>query len=215
MIVTEMITEARILFSEQDTTNTHVSDASLLRWANKCYRLVLTALRMLNKIESSLVTALGDIAISARTLTLEKAFIRNPDSGEYQKLDIIDYTVLADIDENWLAAATGDPTHLVRGNTFTVRLYPQPSTKWLAAPIKTYGMVFPTDLATSDTPNVPLNIQDVFENYMAYRAFMSVNNYEAAGAQLKLFNDVIKSQRAVSTGFQGADTSLRWEEHEG
>lgn len=204
----ELRTEARSLFNETDPNNTHVDNSMLTGWANEAVRYILTKTKDIPKKEGSLTSATGDISISSSTLTIDEAYILRTNTGKYDKLEVIDLSFLQNIDPGWLSTTAGEPKYLVRKDTFTLYLYPQPSTT--GETIKTYGMEFPADMALDvDTPSkLPINLVDIIPHFMAYRAFAQLNMHDKAGFELEYFRSMVKAQREIST--VGSNSGQMW-----
>lgn len=197
----ELVTEARSLFNETDSANSHFTDTQLYIWNSEAYRYILTKTKDLPKKENNLTAALGDIALDANSLTIDKAYIVDPNTSKYGKLEVIDLSYLQHINPGWLSEEANDPRYLVRKDTFTAYLFPQPSTAWIGQNIRTYGMEFPAELSASDSSpdKIPLNLQDAIPHFTAYRAFSQLGMNDKAGMELELFRSMVRGQIEIST----------------
>jgi hypothetical protein len=199
--LSELRIDARSLFNETDASNSHITNTQLTAWCNEAYRYILTKLKTLPKKENDLTAALGDIALAEGVLTIDEAYILNPDTAKYDKLDVIDLSVLRYINPGWLSEDASVPSYLVRKDTFVGYLFPQPKTSYVGKNIRTYGMEFPTELSgDSDTPSkLSLNLIDALPHFMAYRAFSQLERPNDAGNELTIFRSMVKDQREIST----------------
>lgn len=198
--LSQMRQEARSLFSQLDVGNSHITEPQLNIWANEGYRFILTKTKDLPKQENNISVALGDIPVNQNTLTLDHASILNPDTGDYGPLEVIDLSYLNMIAPGWLSTDVDEPKYIVRKDTFTYYLYPQPKASWLGQNIRTYGMQFPADMSLDpETPNLPSNLHDIIPHFMAYRAFAQLGMHDKAGMELEFFRSQLKSQREIST----------------
>lgn len=206
----ELTTEARSLISELDPTNTHVTDAQLYTWANEAYRYILTKTKDIPKKENNLTVALGDIAVDANTLTIDEAYIVDPATSKYYKVEVIDLSYLQYVNQGWLSEAVSDPKYLVRKDTFNVYLFPQPKASFIGQNIRTYGMEFPATMsgATDSPDKIPLNLQDGIPHYAAYRALSQLSMHSQAGVELELFRSMVKGQIDIST--VGSNSGQVW-----
>jgi hypothetical protein len=157
------------------------------------------------------VAAAGDISLSTDILTLQRCYMLKMPDNEYSPLTIIGPDQLEQIDPGWLSAEVDVPRYFVRKSTFLGYLYPQPDTANTGQAVKLTCISFPTPLsATSDTPDLPKNLQDIMPHYMAYRAFQQMGNGESATNELILVNTQIKANRQISTKFTGSDNTMKW-----
>ena len=197
----ELTTEARSLFNETDSNNSHFTDATLYIWNSEAYRYILTKTKDIPKKENNLTVALGDIALDANSLTIDEAYVVDPTTSKYGKLEVIDLSYLQYLNPGWLSEEVGDPKYFVRKDTFSVYLFPQPSSTWIGQNIRTYGMQFPAELSTagSSPDKIPLNLQDAIPHYTAYRAFSQLGMHDKAGMELELFRSMVRGQIDIST----------------
>lgn len=197
----ELVVEARSLFNEIDSSNSHFTDTQLYIWNSEAYRYILTKTKDLPKKENNLTAALGNIALDANSLTIDEAYIVDPDTNKYGKLEVIDLSYLQYISPSWLSEEAGDPKYFVRKDTFTGYLFPQPDTDWIGQNIRTYGMEFPAELSTANSSpdKIPLNLQDAIPHFTAYRAFSQLGMPDKAGMELELFRSMVKGQIEIST----------------
>jgi len=206
----ELTTEARTIFNETDANNSHVSNSELYVWANEAYRYILTKTKDLPKQETDLTAATGDISVSTSTLTVDEAYLLHPTTGDYYNLEVVDLSYLKNISGSWLSTDADEPKYLVRKDTFSFYLYPQPSTDFVGQNIRTYGLQFPADMTTSsDTPSkLPINLQDALPHYMAYRAFSKLEQQARAITELELFRSMVRGQIDIST--VGSNSGQTW-----
>lgn len=197
----ELVTEARSLFNETDSSNSHFTDTQLYIWNSEAYRYILTKTKDLPKKENNLTAAVGNISLDANSLTIDEAYIVDPNTSKYNKLDVIDLSLLQHINPGWLSEDVGAPIYFVRKDTFTGYLFPQPDSSWVGQNIRTYGMEFPAELSSaSSTPDkIPLNLQDAIPHFTAYRAFSQLSMNDKAGMELELFRSMVKGQIEIST----------------
>lgn len=199
-----MLTESRLIFGEPDTSNTHVDNSQLTTWANEFYRLVCVKLRSMPIKERTYDTPTGaspTITLNSGTITVDIAKIYVRPDNVWRELKVIDLYELLALDEDWENAAVGIPTHLVKMDTFSMRLYPPPNTSIESQTdaIKTYGMASPTALSSStDTPNLPIHLHDLFPHYMAYKAFTRLQDKDAAANQLIWVREWLKESKNIA-----------------
>lgn len=198
----EMRTEARNIFGETDASNSAISDATLNSWANEAYRFICTKLETIPITERTYTIA-SEITLNSSTQTIDIAKILTQPSDKWEELEIIDLDELAILDPDWENEAVDQPKYLVRKATFTALLYPPPDTdhNGVADGIKTYGLEFKTLSADTDTPDLPLNMHDVFPHFMAYRAFSRLQDAQRSAIEITMVNSLLKSQKHMSTKF--------------
>lgn len=204
MDLSTMQTEARLIFGEPDTSNTHVDNTQLTAWANEFYRLACVKLRSNPTTATSYTTPTGaspEVTLNSACITVDIAKIYVRPDNRWQALKVIDLDEMLSIDEDWENADVGVPTHLVLMDAFTARLYPPPNTsiESQATSLKTYGLSSPTALSASgDTPNLPIHVHDLFPHYMAYKAFTRLSDKDAAANQLIWVREWLKESKNIA-----------------
>ena len=200
-----MLTETRLIIGEPDTSNSHFTDNSqFTSWANEFYRLACVKLRSTPIKERTYTTPAGSsptVTLNSGTISVDIAKIYVRPDNEWRKLKVIDLEELAAIDGDWENATVGIPTHLVLMDTFTAMLYPPPNTsiESQASSLKTYGLESPTALSSStDTPNLPIHVQDLFPHYIAYKAFTRLQDKESAANQLIWVREWLKESSHIA-----------------
>jgi len=214
MTLSELITSARSLFNQTDASNSQITDSQITGWANEAYRYILTKMKDIPKKENDLTAATDDITVSSNTLTIDEAYILNPDTSKYKQLSVIDISFLHNIDNGWLTEDTGEPEYFVRKDTFSYYLYPQPDTDWVGQTIKTFGMEFPTAMSdTTDSPDkIPINMQQAIPHYIAYKAFSQLNQSDRAANEITFFRSLVKSMLEISTSGSQSTRTFRFTE---
>lgn len=199
----KMRTEARYIIGQPDVLNTDFSETQLTAWANEAYSQACMRLESVPIATSSYTTAAA-ITLDANTIKVNLAKWKAQPENKWKDLDVFDLSDLFKRDPDWENAATGVPDALYRDGTFSLIPYPPPDAANLgqANGLKTYGLEVPAALsADSDIPDLPVNVTDLFQHYIAYKAFMRLKDKESASDQLMLFNGGLKAQRNVSTQF--------------
>lgn len=198
-----MRTEARLLIGQTDTANSDFTQAQLTAWANEAYSLACTRLESVPIATSSYTTA-ATIALDANTVKVNLAKWKAQPANKWVDLTIGDLSDLFNRDPDWENATAGVPDALYRAGTFALIPYPPPDAANLsqANGLKTYGLEIPTALsADGDIPDLPVNVTDLFQHYIAYKAFLRLKMKEDATDQLVLFNGGLKAAKNVSTKF--------------
>jgi hypothetical protein len=198
-------TEARLIFGQPDSSNSDLADAQLTIWANEFYRWVCIQLGSIPKKERAYDTptaAAPTVALNANTVAIHQAKVY--DGNQWVPIEVCDVGMLNDMDPDYENATANTPTHLVKTGTFTARLYPPPKAG-IASQVgylKTYGMEFPTALSSdTDVPDVPVNIQDLFAHWIAYRAFTRLQDKDAAANELIIVREFLKGMKNATVNF--------------
>ena len=208
MQLSVMRSEARLIFGESDINNSHVTELQLNQWGNQAYRLILTKIQAIPKKERDYTSA-AEITLSDRTLFIDSAFLKEQPQDKFQNLTVIPLDLLRSIDPQWPSAEKDIPRYFIRKDTFTALLWPPPNAEQTGQTVRTFGLEFPPDLSLdTDTPKLPLNLHDVFQNYMAHKFFLSQNMPERAQRQLNFFNATVRTQKNVSAKF--SDQIMQW-----
>lgn len=197
----QIIADARQIIAQPDSSNSAFSDSQLTRWANDAYRRVCISLRNLPvKERDYTVSAGGAITLNSATVTIDTAKIQVNSGARWKQLVIWKLDDLFRHDPDWENADAGEPVALVRKDTTSAILWPPPNAASQgAAYLTTYGMEMPTELsASSDTPNLPENLHDIFCHWVAHRCFQYLNEEQRSTQQLVIFNGMLKDQKGIS-----------------
>ncbi len=201
MLVSQMITEARSIFNQTNASNSAITDTQLLEWCNQYYRRIQALLGTLPMKERD-YTQSETVSLNARTLYIDHVRILEGDTSVYKTLQMIGLDQLIQIDPDFENTATNVPQFAVRTGTFTMRLYPAPNTSNQSSTVRTHGQEFPSDLATSDSPDLPLHIHDMFPHWMAYRAFKQLGQKEESIEQLVITRERFKELKSSADSLQ-------------
>lgn len=205
-----MRTECRSIINETDSTNSHFTESQLDIWANEAYRYIQTRLGVI-PIKERDYSSSATIALNSRTLTVNEAYLNIQPENKLVQLEVVDQDFLNVIDASWLSAETGVPEYLCRSGTFEARLFPPPNAANTGQTLRTFGLEFKTDMASdTDTPDLPLNMHDLFPHYMAYRAFQQLTLTDKATNELILVNGQLKAQGLITTQFSKGRTRWLW-----
>ncbi len=216
MTLSELITDARSLFNQTDSSNSQITDSQLTIWANMAYRKIMAKLHNIPRQENDLTAATGDMSIDSDTLTIEEAYILDPDTSEYCKLEIVDISYLQHISESWLTDDADEPRYFARKDTFTYYLYPQPDSDWVGQNIKTFGKEFPADMSSdSDTPSkLPKNLQEIIPHYMAYKAWSQLGDTEKQTNEIIFFRSALKDMKQITSSGNLQNLRFRFTEED-
>lgn len=199
--------EARKIFNEPDSTNSHISETELNAWANEFYRVAqtrLAAIPIKNReyTSAAAVDGVSSITLNSRFMGFQQVYLKAQPENKYRPLEIIDLDTLNAIDPEWRSAAEGVPEYIIRTDTFTAILYPPPNTENQGQSIQTYGREFMSDLSgDTDAPTLPLCVHDLFPHFMAYRSFQKLQQMDLATNELIYVNSQLKSQQQSVTQF--------------
>lgn len=213
MQLSVMLTEARQIFGQPDTNNTDITNTQLKAWANEAYSIACTRLESVPIATSSHTTA-ATVTLDANTVRVNKAKWLAQPENKWKELEVKDLDDLFLRDPDWENAPTGIPDTLYRNGTFALIVYPPPNSYNTAQAngLKLYGLEIPAALsADSDIPDLPVNVTDLFQHYIAYKAFLRLKMTQEATDQLILFNTGLKAQRNLSVNFSA---SKGWEWHD-
>ena len=203
MTLADMLLEWRQLIGQPSSSDSNFTDSQGTTWANEFYRYACSRLRSVPITERSYTLA-QTITLNAAMLAVDivKAYVRP--QGKWEELEVIDLDDLVRMDPDWENSTAGPPSHLVRTGTFAARIYPtlDSSNLNMATSLKTYGPENPTSLsATTDIPDLPQNIQDLFPHWMAYKSFRRLGESDRAAEELILAREGLKEQRLLTTQF--------------
>lgn len=208
----QMLTDWRQIIAQPDETNSNFTNAQGIIWANDAYRRICTKLRNL-PIKTRDYTVTGQtVTLNSATVTVDTARFDAMPADEFIQLEIINLDDLIALDPDWEAADTGIPKYLVRNATGTAVLYPPPNAANAnSRTLRTHGLELPTELsATTDTPDLPGNLHDIFTHWMAGRAFQYLGKDEQAAQQFAMFNSLLKDGNQVSKEFSRSLKKWRW-----
>lgn len=222
----DLIADWRQHIGQTDSSNSNFSDAQGTIWANQGYGIIVQKIRHLPRKERdySIATysAAVGVTLNAQTLRVDTVLLKNPDAsnpdgtpGPYDELEIIEFDELIAMDPNYQAVNADMPKYAVRKSTATMILYPTPkaSVKAQTNPLRTYGLESPASLAaTTDIPDIPVNLHYLIPHWMAYRSFAELENQAKVTEHLTLWNSGLKDNKGLATEFSKKLNQFRWGE---
>lgn len=206
--------DVRQLIGQPDSSNSNFSDAQLTNWINEGYRKIVT------EIEVSPVTN-RDYDISGATISLNANFLSITvikilaGGTQWKNLIVGDLVDLANLDADWENATTGEPTHAIKQDHFTLRLYPPPdsSNDSQTNGVRVFGTELPSNLSSdTDTTTLPHHLDDALPHYAAYYALSRLGQEEKAMMELRLFKAAIKEGRKLATQWSRGRRRWTWME---
>ena len=210
MTLAELTTKFRSIINETDSSNSHFTDAQAATMANEAIRFIITRLEELPIAWSNIVSALGDITIDTDTLLINEAYILNPETSKYDKLEICDFGYLKYVSPTWLSDTADTPRYLARKGTFGVYLYPQPKASYVGQNIQLAGVNFPAAVSVGEAlPSLPAHVYDWIPHHMAYSAFQQLGQTDRSVSELVLVQGLIKSTKSITTKFSADNESWR------
>ena len=205
----DMIAEARGILGELDPANSHVTDATLMQWANACTLQLFSLIGTYPKTSITGITGAASITLPTSVLRLDYAAIAMP-SGKHTKLATIDFCNFVRYNPNWPDTSVNRPDTLVRMNDTDWMLYPNPNADYAGAALTLYGSVLPTpDTDPTLSPPINQSLHACYSHYMAWKAFLLLNNPERAGAEFNIYDGLRKLNTRSATSTLGSLQSLR------
>lgn len=220
----QMISDARQIFGQPDSSNSNISDAQLTIWANDAYRDIVRALASNSHggvpISSRDYTITGGhissgaVTLNSATIRVDTARWRQNSSSQWEPLDIINIEQLMKRYPDWENDDASEvPTYLVRTGTFAAKLYPAPNTSEATQTLRIYGIESPSALsASTDTPDLPEFLHDLIPHYMAYRSFAFLENGERSISELTLYRGALKEGKGIASNFSTQQKGWKFDE---
>jgi hypothetical protein len=220
----QIITDARAIFGQTDSSNTSISDVQLTIWANDSYRDIVRALASASHggvpISSRDYTITGGgisgnaVTLNSATLRLDTVRWREDSSSDFIELEVINIEQLMRWFPNWENEGSQDePKYFVRTGTFAAKLYPTPNTSTGSQTVRVYGIESPSALsASSDTPDLPEFLHDLIPHHMAYRAFSFLENQDRAVAELTLYRGALKEGKGIASNYSTQQKGWKFDE---
>lgn len=209
----QIVADVRQHIGQPTESNSNYTDDQLTIWINDAYRQIVVKIRHLPITTRNYTVSAQAVTLNSATITVDIAKLLNPDSGDYEQLNIISLEQLIAMDPDFESTTAEIPRYLVRTGVFTASLYPQPKASVIAqtTPLRTYGLELPTELsADGDTPDLPGNLHDIISHWPAFRAFSALENQVKATEQITLFNSGLKAHKGISTEFSRNLKNWRW-----
>lgn len=204
MVNQDIIEEARGLFQETDPNNTHVSDALLLTWIDACTLQLFSILNTLPKSSVSGVVAADTITLPASLIKLDYASILNP-SGTHNRLNTTDFSNFIRLNPGWEDQPVGVPHTLVRMDDLTWMMFPKPDATYTGKALTLYGTVNPITPATANSsPQISIVMHCVYPHYLAWKAWLVINDPQRAGLEFNVYNDLRKQNTKAATTTTGS-----------
>ncbi len=209
MTVAEIIEEARGIIQETDPNNSHVTDAQLLTWINACTLQLCSVTASLPKSRITGVTCASSIAFSTSMLRLDYAAVLDP-NGKYFKLKTIDFVNFNAEHPDWENAESSQPEYLVRLDDVNWMVWPTPDANYDGKAMSIIGAVVPTAVTlTTDTPAVNQTLHPVYPHYLAWKAFLVINDPARAQAEFNQYDMLRKLNLKTATSVTGSRQQFR------
>lgn len=215
----QILTDARQIIGESDSSNSRFTDAQLTIWANDSYRDIFRALASGSRGGAPTKV---DYTVSAQSVSLNTTLMRldtvrfnvQPE-GKWVELDSESIETMNEKYPDWENDDTGVPVRYVRTGTFTISLHPSPNAANLSQTLRTYGIYMPTALsASSDTPDLPEHCHDMIPHYIAYRCFSGIEQGERSIAELTLYRGMLKEGKGIAQNLTTKRKGFRFVEHD-
>lgn len=190
--------DTRVFISENDSENSHFTDAELNGFINQAQTFVATVCHVPRDHEEIAAQAgIPAYPLLNDTMFLLKAYYGNPAvSGDLKELPILTEEALCAIRPGWMSTAESDrgtPDCLMLLDKHTVLLSPTPDATSVDGNRKLFlsKVYYPQSMTSdSDTPDVPTAYDDLLSVYAAHLCYVSkLNNPEIANSLLKTFNN--------------------------
>ena len=220
----QIITDARAIFGQTDSTNSNISDAQLTIWANDAYRDIVRALASASHggvpISSRDYTITGGhissgvVTLNSATLRIDTVRWRKDSSSEWKELEVCNIEQLMRWHPDWENDDQEEfPKYLIRTGTFRAQLYPVPDTSTGSQTLRVYGIESPSSLSSStDTPDLPEFLHDLIPHYMGYRAFSFLENQDRAVAELTLYRGALKEGKGIASNYSTGQKGWKFDE---
>lgn len=220
----QIITDARAIFGQTDSSNSSISDSQLTIWANDAYRDIVKSLASASHggvpISSRDYTVTGGsissgaVTLNTATLRIDTVRWRQNSTSEFTELEVIGLEQLM----RWFPDFENDdqqdkPKYFVRTGTFAAKLYPVPDTSEATQTVRTYGIESPAALsASTDTPDLPEFLHDLIPHYLAYRAFSFLENNDRAVSELTIYRGSLKEGKGIASNYSAGQKGWKFDE---
>lgn len=220
----QMITDARSIFGQTDSSNTSVYDSELIIWANDAYRDIVRSIASASHggvpitARDYTVTAgtisSGSVTLNSATIRIDTARWRQNSSSRFIELEVINLEQLMRWFPDWENDdAASQPKYLVRTGTFAAKLYPVPDTSEATQTVRVYGIESPSALSSlTDTPDLPEFLHDLFAHFMAYRAFAKLEDSARSISELTMYRGALKEGRGIASNFSSKQKGWQFDE---
>lgn len=211
-------TQCRALLNEADSSNTHFTDAQINEYIDEAIMFMATMIEYPRKFDSGTQAVDGTARYSLPTDNLVIISVYFGDTNtqnDIRPLQIVTEETLKSMYPNWLDATSsskGRPQFAVVVDRSTCLIHPRPDSSNSASGKKVlFDYVYTPATLTSDSssPDLPTPFHNLIQLYVAYLAYLKLNQQDQAIASLKLLSEQIKVIR--STVVKETRESLGWE----
>ena len=211
MTVAEIKQEVRQIIQQLSSTNTNVSDSSILGWINACTLQLCSILTTLPKTTFTL-TAAATLTLDKALLKLDYASILDSSSGVHSPITTIDYCNFVRTHPNYQDEPAKRPEYLVRMDDLNWMMWPTPvGSSFAGATVTLVGTTIPANLTQdSDEPPVSKAMHTVYPHYCAWKAYLLLNNPERAAAEYATFDTLKKINMQATTSTTGNLLSFKF-----
>lgn len=208
MTVADIIERVRQIVQQTSSTNSQVSDATLIDWINEATLQICSMLSTLPKESVAGITAASSITLGSDVLRVDYAAIS--DGTTKFPLATTDFNSFVRDNPNWENASTGKPSTLVRMTDTSWKMYPAPDATWTGKAVSIYGSVLPDDLtSTTESPAVSVTLHRAYPHFCAWLFFLTLNNPERATAEYNIFEALVRKNTKTATATSGSMLSFK------
>lgn len=210
MLNSEIISEARGIIQELDADNSHVSDATFLQWIDACTLQLASLLNTLPKEKIQTVYADDTVTLPSKMIRLDFATIADAVAGVHHPLTTMDFVNFCKLFPEWEDQADGDPTYLIRMTDTQWMMWPPPNASAKSNLLTLVGSVNPTTGAVSTgSPELSQTLHPAYPHYLAWKAFMVLNNPARAQEEFNIFDGIRKMNMRTATSTTGSLLAIK------
>ena len=209
MTVADIIAEARGIIQEVDPANSHVSDAQFITWINACTLQLCSVTASLPKANITGMVTAADLVFDTSLLRLDYASYTDP-TGQKIPLKTVDFVNFVYENPDWENRDADRPRLLVRKDDTNWFMFPTPSATYTGLAMTIMGAVLPAPVTTT-SENPPLNQvwHPVYPHYLAWKAFLVINDPARAQAEFNQYDMLRKLNLKTATSTSGSRQFFR------
>ena len=208
MKFSDIIADVRSQIQETDPNNSHFTDPQLLTWGNDCTLQLISLIGTYPKVSVSGITAAKTITFDENLLCIDYAAILTP-TGKHSILTPWDFANFAKLHPNWEDQDANRPSEIIRMDSVTWMLYPEPDADYLGKALSIYGKKLPAVATTyTEEPPVSIALHSCYAPFIAWKCFLGLNNDVKAAQAFNMYDGLRKLNLRTATNTTGS--LLNW-----
>jgi len=204
--VSQLRTAVRRYINEEDSANSHFTDAEILDYLNQAVTFLGTQMEWPEQVDqATAVPSQALYQLPSDFIALVDVYFNN------QKIIVLDRADLGQISPSWQSDPASTPKIAYQFNRDTVGLYPSPDANQTGYTLQIQYIHLPATLSTdSDIPDLHTAFQMCLPFYAAFLCDYKLGNDKKADAHLQKYDQHRKALMSKVQRFSDDTFRFRW-----